>query len=1109
MAKGKTRRGFTIVELVIVIGVIGILAAVLIPTFVNLSQKAQVASDQTFVKNANTALAMGKKHNTMHEAVEEVENNASLDIDGFTPASGRHLVWDSKADRFALVGDAGVSDVIYADGDGLTATENWELFHVYSELPAVQTFSVYAGSDWSFENVEVAGLTVGFDCGDNDIRTISYDRSLESTGRNVILATTNAPDVAITINAPHDTVTHFGEADSVNIIAVAPMSYHEHGRIEKPIQIASGRIVLESSSDAEAEVGAGAMCEVAPGSASTASYVGATSIDGTVNSLSYSGAIMKRQARVAHLDSVETIKTNTNPNRSSFYHNGSLVEAEHGVDSYKVGCYGAFKFPIYVNATVSFQERSYRNPAGLTWAASDGVNDYDAGTGDSPISYNNASGEMTFTTDAIGKTFTFTATYSGRQSTPFTFDVIDAYNAYDAKTLSAFDNRSVVDPDWDDWTIARPYVRHQVGNDVSYEYGEPVPVTGLYVKTAEVRENSNRGGIVLHDDIVIKNSDLPSTYFYSEAEVASYFDRNPTHFREWLAIANESRRANGIPELSEREGMKALIGSIKDDRALFYRKTALGENFAFEGNYFNIDASHLKLIRFFGNRHNANNAYDRDTLTDAHNIKDTSHATLFGWNAISSGAYQERGLGGLNTVKNVSLVLNGRRTNDDSYRGSLFAFKVSTTEVRFSNVNVSKCFTAFYSDVGYPPSSLETAGLEAPYTTMKLDRCKAFDSYNSLFYIYGSQANSVTNSVAKDAGGAAFILDERRKDLKYDIKSGNVDDLKPGPIEIGYGENDTNYWHGDPEVDCANVFFENYVTGTEPWFVDNGGPMAQTLLGILKGCSNGFLAGIDENQKSFTRIEADGSQSLNLIAFDLCPDWFTNATVTNPGIAGAGHFCVYDTVAEMEGGAVSDRTANLHMRAFSNPTLTPDEIREYVYSAGIFSQNLAVAFLSGNGGHGLPTNLAGTEGMALNIRDTVFGGASAEGLAAIRAGVISQIVTAGLASDAEAGAAVLDDIIAKDGIIPLPEGRDETAQETQLRLAYAQIYAAYVDTINSAAEGAMPGMSALWQNVATPRTALRRLVTADYVSSYINFGKGPRANEAYDRLTLGILLGMR
>ena len=40
----KTKKGFTIVELVIVIGVIGILSAILIPTFVNVTNKANIAA---------------------------------------------------------------------------------------------------------------------------------------------------------------------------------------------------------------------------------------------------------------------------------------------------------------------------------------------------------------------------------------------------------------------------------------------------------------------------------------------------------------------------------------------------------------------------------------------------------------------------------------------------------------------------------------------------------------------------------------------------------------------------------------------------------------------------------------------------------------------------------------------------------------------------------------------------------------------------------------------------------------------------------------------------------------------------------------------------------
>ena len=51
MTKKNKRRGFTIVELVIVIAVIAILAAVLIPTYANLVKKANEAKAQAEAKN--------------------------------------------------------------------------------------------------------------------------------------------------------------------------------------------------------------------------------------------------------------------------------------------------------------------------------------------------------------------------------------------------------------------------------------------------------------------------------------------------------------------------------------------------------------------------------------------------------------------------------------------------------------------------------------------------------------------------------------------------------------------------------------------------------------------------------------------------------------------------------------------------------------------------------------------------------------------------------------------------------------------------------------------------------------------------------------------------
>lgn len=51
------KKAFTIVEVIVALAVIAILAAVLIPTYTSLVQKASLSADEQTVKNMNTALA--------------------------------------------------------------------------------------------------------------------------------------------------------------------------------------------------------------------------------------------------------------------------------------------------------------------------------------------------------------------------------------------------------------------------------------------------------------------------------------------------------------------------------------------------------------------------------------------------------------------------------------------------------------------------------------------------------------------------------------------------------------------------------------------------------------------------------------------------------------------------------------------------------------------------------------------------------------------------------------------------------------------------------------------------------------------------------------------
>lgn len=114
----RNKKGFTIVELVIVIAVIAILAAVLIPTFSNLIAKANVSADQQAVRSMNVALmsdeALNGKPSNLGEA-RAVLAKAGYNSDGYHPISDGHtFYWDADLNCILLVKDEG-KVVIYPE----------------------------------------------------------------------------------------------------------------------------------------------------------------------------------------------------------------------------------------------------------------------------------------------------------------------------------------------------------------------------------------------------------------------------------------------------------------------------------------------------------------------------------------------------------------------------------------------------------------------------------------------------------------------------------------------------------------------------------------------------------------------------------------------------------------------------------------------------------------------------------------------------------------------------------------------------------------------------------------------------------------------------------
>ena len=98
MIKRNNKKGFTIVELVIVIAVIAILAAVLIPTFSGIIKKAQLSSDQQAVRNMNVALAAsGDLGDDMNKVIDALSENGFNSKKALIPVSKNYEFMYSKA----------------------------------------------------------------------------------------------------------------------------------------------------------------------------------------------------------------------------------------------------------------------------------------------------------------------------------------------------------------------------------------------------------------------------------------------------------------------------------------------------------------------------------------------------------------------------------------------------------------------------------------------------------------------------------------------------------------------------------------------------------------------------------------------------------------------------------------------------------------------------------------------------------------------------------------------------------------------------------------------------------------------------------------------------
>ena len=129
--KHTNKKGFTIVELVIVIAVIAILAAVLIPTFSNLIKKANISNDVAIAKNLNTAISVAgvlEGVDSFEDAIAAVREQGFLLANLNTKTEACYFVWEAQSKQFLLVDAAQGFKVLYsANKDYAPIGDTWNI----------------------------------------------------------------------------------------------------------------------------------------------------------------------------------------------------------------------------------------------------------------------------------------------------------------------------------------------------------------------------------------------------------------------------------------------------------------------------------------------------------------------------------------------------------------------------------------------------------------------------------------------------------------------------------------------------------------------------------------------------------------------------------------------------------------------------------------------------------------------------------------------------------------------------------------------------------------------------------------------------------------------
>lgn len=246
--KASKKRGFTIIELVIVIAVIAILAAVLIPTFANIIQKANVANDVALARNMNTILiadeATNGRSTDMYDVLIALEQGG-FKLENLNPrADGNVFAWD-KANNQIVYLEKGSTKPIFQ------AKEIGDKGDLYITTRKAEVFADYPGYSYYFASDISGNITLDEgSCLDTGEFALKGNVSVKTSKDVEIQGTING---TITVDSTSGKITNYSVVENVVIKNTAATSYHERGHVAAmEIQNSlTGKVVLENDAYVE------------------------------------------------------------------------------------------------------------------------------------------------------------------------------------------------------------------------------------------------------------------------------------------------------------------------------------------------------------------------------------------------------------------------------------------------------------------------------------------------------------------------------------------------------------------------------------------------------------------------------------------------------------------------------------------------------------------------------------------------------------------------------------------------------------------------------------------------------------------------------------------